>query len=271
MWIKHKEDTNIPSWLSSELASECSTCGSDIENFYLTTGRNNSERCTNRRCSNPECPETLGVKISNMADIFNWKGVGAITGKKLVISNKLTNHLQAIPFISTEKPKLTLNKLLQVCFIPGLATKCDSIDTSKYSSIEEFIEGYQGEFYHDIKPYFELLREANEYVEIDTERVTFTHEPILFGNVMITGNINQLPDRELFPALVAKMTDGLVALTLVGKRKTGVMALIKEEGSAVTGKVDTAIDNNIPIMTSNEFYTFIGEKLKQELIRRGRL
>lgn len=256
MWIKHDEDNNLPSWLKDNLVSNCGTCGSPIENFY-----NKENRCTARRCSNPICPSTLAARIVALVPMLGWTGIGPETAMTMVISNKLTNHMQAIPLVEKELPEVPITKFLKMCLIQGMQDKWDSVGND-YESVEQFIETYRGYYSDLVKLNKDYLLECSKYVRIKQNKgATFKYDAVLTGNVMITGSIDGFPSKEDYLLGLAAITEGMARFTLVGKRKTNVMALIKEEGSDFSGKYQVAVENNIPIYTSAEFTQFVLTKL----------
>ena len=264
MWIEHSKDNKIPDWLKNNIDAECPECGSPMMNFYSTKDK---ERCTNRKCSNNSCPLTIATRISEMTDILKIPNIGVATGLTITRNRELTNHLQALEYISDQPISMSINTLLRIAFIPSMGTKCFDIDTREYTSMRDFLEKYRGEHYYTIMPYANLLLEGESKVNISTYQKPHEIEfdCVYSCNVMITGNVLGLGDRKLFPHYINLLTKGLVEVKVVGKRKTGVTALIAEQGYTVTGKVSTAVENNIPIMTSEEFVEYVFKRIEERL------
>lgn len=252
--MKQTEDNQLPNWLKENLRSKCD-CGYEMENFYNKAGQ-----ITSRRCSNPECPHRMAQKITVMCDILKVKGVGYKTGLNLIRTHKLNSHFEAIPYICAEKPRASICDLLRCVFIQGVDTKWSEVD-SKCATVEDIFTSYDGE----LKPLLlenkdEILEGAKYFSIIEKYKPTF--EPVIVGTVMLSGNIKGLPNRNTFIAGVNYGYKGLVDIRIAEhKRKTGIMALIQEADSPRQGKAQCAEENGIPIMTPDEFKTFIANQL----------
>lgn len=262
-WIKHSEDKNLPEYLKINLPTYCIHCGTEKLNYY-----NSDNRCTNRKCPNPVCSGTLGRKIAEMCDILKWEGIGDNTGRKLVLSNKLTNHFDAIPFIykHEQRPNISLGTLFRLAFIEGIDKRWEDI-CNPYGSVTEVLEKYKGEYAHVIQENKELLLYGEKFFDIKQPDKQ-TYKPVIIGNVMISGTIKGFNDRNSFIAGLNMAGDGLISLRVVGKRKTDVMALIQEADSPNQGKAECALENGIPIMTPEEFKNMVFSRIAEKL-RKG--
>ena len=72
---------------------------------------------TARKCSNPKCPYMMAEKVVGVAELLGIKGIGSKTAFNIVSSNGLQSHFEAIPFITREKPVVTLYTFLRMAFI----------------------------------------------------------------------------------------------------------------------------------------------------------
>ena len=264
-WIKHTEDTNLPEYLRKNLNAMCSYCGTEKENYY-----NDEGRCTNRRCPNKQCPGTLGRKIAEMCDILKWEGVGEGTGRRLVHEHKLTSHFEAIPLLvkSDTKPKISLSTLFRLTFIEGIDRRWEET-CKEYKSVSDMLSRYKGRYYEQMMQNKDELLYGEKFFTIETP-VAKTFKPIISGNVMISGSIKGFNERNSFISALNLAGDGLIELSVVGKRKTDVMALIQEADSPNQGKAACAIENGIPIMTPDAFKTMVFAKVA-ECVSKGEL
>lgn len=262
-WVKHTEDKNIPEWLKSNLKSHC-ICDTEKENYY-----NDDGNCTSRRCPNKQCPLTLSQKISAMCDVLGVKGVAEGIGMKLVIEKKLTTHFDAIKYIFTEKPIITLYQLLRITFIEGVDTKWEAVCGS-YSSVDELVEGYNGDLRHLILENLDEIKYGESCVEI-FKPVKKQFEPLIRGTVVLSGHFKGFEDRNNFIRGINHFSKGLIDLSISEyKRKTGIICVIQEKDEPIRGKAEAAIEAGIPIKTPDEFKTYIMNLLKERLEERTR-
>lgn len=257
-WIKQSDDTYMPIWLKANLSATCSTCGAEKENFY-----NARMECTNRRCSNPKCPKVLAQRIADMCEFLKVPGIREGKGLQLVQNYDLQSHFEAIPHIFSEKPKMSLASFMRIAFIPGIDSKWEDVCGS-CTSVDELYEKCGDKYKPIIATYISELRKGETFVEITRVR-GLKYEPLIWGNVMLSGNIRGFNPREQFVAAVNVASQGLISLKVVGKRKTDVMCLIQEADEPHRGKYECAIQNGIPIMTPTEFQTFIAKQLSDKL------
>lgn len=257
MYVKQIEDDKLPVWLKEELNDYCPVCGEPMMNFYA------GQRITNRKCSNEYCPSMLAKRVEQVVKRLGQKGIGYQTALKWAKAIKPTNHLQLLESLGVPKPTMSKSDYMKACCIEGIDTSWESA-VEGYESIEEFVDKYNGKYRHIIDGYRNIILGGLEYVDIIKEEKA-EYQTVVFGNVMMTGDIYSVPvaKREEFIDALNVMYKGLINIRVCGKRKTGVMALIKEENASVTSKVETALENGIPIMTPLEFIKYIDDKVKE--------
>lgn len=260
-WITQKDDELLPVWLTENLISICS-CGGYMENFY-----NDDQKITFRRCSNPECPFRLAQKIVSMCDLLGIKGVGPKSALNIVKSKSITNQYQAIPYIVSTKPTVSLYTFLRMSFTRGVDTGWGDV-ANKYSTLDECLAGYNGMLRTTLDKIKPILLDGQKYVNfVQVEKDEF--KTLVTGTVMLSGTIKGFQERNDFIAGINKVSKGLVKLSISEhKRKTGIMALIQESDSPNRGKAECALENNIPIMTPEQFQSYIIELIQE---RKGRL
>lgn len=257
-WVKQVDDKSLPVWLTSNLKSKCE-CGWDMENFYNPQGS-----ITARKCSNPKCPYMMAEKVVGVAELLGIKGIGSKTAFNIVSSNGLQSHFEAIPFITREKPVVTLYTFLRMAFIKGVDTGWNAI-AGDYSNIDELLEKYHGEYEYLLNKHKAELLIGKQFVTFKTVE-GYEFEPVVTGTVMISGNIRGLSNRNDFIWGLNQASKGLIRIGVSeSKRKTGVMALIQEADTPNRGKAECAIENHIPIMTPKEFVAYVS-KLANERV-----
>lgn len=255
-WIKQSSDKRMPDWLKENLKAECAYCGSEKENFYNDRGE-----CTNRRCPNPECPGTVAQRIADMCEFLGIKGIKEGRGMQLVKDYGLKNHYQALPHILREKPRLYLSGFMRISFIRGIDTAWDQLCASA-TTLDELYTNVGVEVRRVLDGCMDKLRDGIQYVEI-IPRVAYEFKPVVQGNVMITGVIPGFENRDDFVHALNQVGRGLIRLRVVGKRKTDVLCLVKEKDTPVSGKVECALENGIPIKTSEEFKDWVMARIRE--------
>lgn len=256
-WVKQTQDKMMPGWLQDSLPAYCS-CGAEKENYYNDYGE-----CTNRRCPNPSCPETLAKRIAWMCDYMGVAGIKEGRGLQMVREYGLRTHYDAIPRIFSEEPEIWLGDFMRISFIPGIDSQWLNI-CERFATLEELREGCTPKIRDILDGHWEALLYGYQFVKIKPiEKQEF--KTILTGNVMMSGNIRGFHTRENFIAGMNASARGLLDLRVVGKRKTNVMCLIQEADEPNRGKAECAIENGIPIMTPKEFEAFIVSKLQERL------
>ena len=256
IWVKHTEDKRMPVWLIRALKPIC-TCGTVKENYY-----NDKGRCTKRRCPNKECPWTIAEKIAAMCSLLGVKGIGNKISLGYVNEYKLKSHLDAVPYLFREKPEVTLPMLMRLLFIEGIDTMWQSV-CDRYSSVEEFLDNYEGGYYDVIRDKEEEIRYASMIFKVKDHKRS-NCEALLTGTVMISGNIRRFDEREDFIKGINYISRGLVNISVAqSKRKTGVICLIQEKDTPYRGKAEFALENQIPIMSPDEFEQYVLKRLRE--------
>lgn len=254
-----KDAALIPDWLKAELEEDCPFCGAKYEIGYSPNG----QRVTSHYCPNRECPATVATKMALMWDILGVDGIKYGKSMALVKSKGIKKHLDAIPYVIKEKPEIPVSTFMRINFIEGIDEAWNSICNDKTSLGEilstrearKFIKHQELEDLKEGVKYFNLVFPAK-----------MKYDPILSISVMMTGDIMGLPNREYLIHALNQKYKGLLRLGYSkSTRRTGMFALVKEEESAVTGKVRTAKECGIPIMTPNEFIIKIDEMIRERL------
>lgn len=258
MWVKQVDDKNLPDWLAPHLKSTCRYCGSQMENYYNIDGR-----CTNRRCSNPECPGMIAARADNMRQLINLKGLGFAKCLSDIQCNNIKNPIELLR-VWGYKPEVTLGTFLRMQCWEGVDSELELItQRDDYYTLDELFEGYKGkhrklfeehknELYRTVD-YVILKRRANEAVE-DSVKLT----------IMITGTPNGFSTKEDFVDQCNEACRGrIITIHQKTKRQSGVDFLIKEPGTTTRGKVEAAQKGGIPIITSLEYIYVLQGILKK--------
>ena len=267
VWIKQSEDTNLPKWLNNNLRSTCIHCGSEKEDFYNDMGK-----ITARRCSNISCPGMMAEKIVAMCDILKVKGVGPATALKLISSNKLTSHFQAIPHLFQSKPKISLYEYMRLCFIKGIDTSWANV-VGDCISVAEVFKTYKGKYRSFLEDNRELIESGVQYFDFPSGKEEKL-PALVSGTVMMTGTFKPIrgkvfDKREDFIYSLNGGSKGLIQISIASApKKTGVMALICEEDAKPSRKIACAKENGIPIMTPTQFLEYISKRLEEEIKRK---
>lgn len=245
-WVKQIEDGNLPKWLTDNLKHQCD-CGSEILNFYNPRGD-----ITARKCSNPNCPYMLAERIVGMCELLGIKGIGSKTAYNLIKSHDLTSQFQALPYVLSSKPSVSLYTYMRMCFIEGIDTAWENV-TKGYTEVHELFTKYNGQ-------YKNILEDNKDIILSGVDYVTFSqgwrpeYKAKFTATVMISGNIRGFDKRNDFISAINVTSKGIVRLSVAEhKRATGIYALIQEADTPNRGKAECAIENGIPIVTPEEF------------------
>ena len=252
-----KEVSIIPDWLKENLETKCPYCGSEYQVGFSPNGL----RVTKHFCPNPKCPATIAMKMSHMWTILKVPNIKFKRSLDLVRTHHLTNHLDAIPLIVESKPVISPAVFMRLNCIPGIDSAWDSICKDK-TSIKDILESYEvrGKLTEEDKE--EILR-CTELFDIRFPEKQ-KHECEITIAIMITGGVNGFSNREDFPRAINSYYEGRVnCIYYKSKRCTNVSALIKEEGSPTTGKVRTAVEHGIPILTPGQLLVWINNQLNK--------
>lgn len=260
MWVKQTEDTRLPQWLQSSLSHTCKYCGSEMLDYY-----NDAGRCTNRKCSNDECPGFLAAKADTMRTILGLKGVGFATCLNTITAYKLKSHLDLLPLWNV-RPTVTVDIFLRIHCIPGVDTEWEKIvKTNDIYTLDELYSSYNGKNRSLLDKYKdELYAHANYVNFVQRPANSSRKKDALVITIMITGTPNGYSTKEDFVnTLNAALGGYIIIVHQKTKRQTGVDALIREPGSTTRGKVEAAIKGGIPIMTSKQFIDFLVETMRK--------
>lgn len=231
----------IPVWLQSNIQLFCK-CG------YIIL---NNDKLTIRTCSNPSCPYHLAEKADYVLKYLGIKGVGSKTLLGLIKSKKYLSHLDVLQDYFDEKPLVSLNEVAKLTMIYGHDKGFEEYCTS-YSSFEQMFanEEYLPDFIEDNK---EELLEAEKHFRV---------RPGFIGgvfNVMLTGEIHGYPARNMFIDDLNDKFGNIVYIKDVGRRKTGVDALIAEDDTPFHSKMAIAKEKGIPIITPAALVSLLEE------------
>lgn len=252
-----KDSTLIPDWLKENIEEKCPYCGEMYHVGYSPNGL----RVTKHYCPNKECPGTLAMKMVFMWNILNVSGIKFGKSMELIKRYNIKKHMHAIPYVLEDKPKLDLTTFMRINCIQGIDSTWDRICYSK-NSLDEVVESPAARPYLSTQD-IEDIKEASNYVEILYPEKQ-EYEPVVRMTIMMTGDIMNLPNREYLVVALNQKYKGLLDLRYSkSKRKTGISVLVKEANSPVTGKVNTAIECGIPIMTPQEFVVYVDKLIKE--------
>lgn len=255
-WVEQNQDELFPDWLAASLSGTCPECNAPILNGY-----NDRDECTRRRCSNPRCVGNISAKIAKMCDTLGVAGIKEGKAKRMVIECGLKSHWEAIPVIYDNKPELTLLMFLKCCFIYGIDSELSSI-AADFKSVDDMMKGYNGKYYQLLHEYDDTICEGLKYVDIKAVETGFIYNPVIIGEVNITGIVPGYKDREDFINNLNYIFRGLVRLKYTNsKRKTGLLACISHDTHASSGKISSAIEGGLSIMTPDEFRAYIMQRV----------
>lgn len=259
-WVSVREDTRLPDWLKKNINEVCPTCGSVMENGYNENGE-----CTRRRCSNYSCPSMVGERIGKMCSILSQQGIKGGIGTQMAINNRLTSHFQAVPLIFKDgKPQISLATYFRCGCIYGIDADFDDI-VGTANTVSEVMSRYNGKYLSVLKEHEEELLLGEQYFDIiGIEAVEKKYSPVLFGDIVITGQIPGVKNRDNFVGLVNRMYQGLTAFGYSkSKRKTGLYCCIAEDKSTGTGKINAALEGGYPVYTSAEFFNKVNSDIRE--------
>ena len=221
----------VPEWLKSYINETCPYCGALIAN---------SPALTDRYCSNPKCPEHMAHKINVLAKRFNIKGFGIASARTMIRRYKLKTHLEAIPIWFETKPELSLHEIGEICLIKGHQKRwreyCEGYDNMLQVAMSKRLP-------EDIKEQTATLLIAGNLCKV---------KPRLLGsriNVMLSGSFEGYRSRKDFITKMNELYGDVVQLVDVGKRKTNVDFLVKENYTSDHEKSAIAAAAGIPILS----------------------
>lgn len=257
--MKIEDATLIPSWLKDKLKGPCPYCGSEYEVGYSP----NNLRVTKHYCPNLSCPGTLAMKMVFIWNILKVDGIKFGRSMELIKRYKIKRHMDALPHIFDEKPEMDLATFMRLNCIQGIDDGWNDVCNGK-NSIEEVLQTSTAQKIMSPKDVEDVL-DACKHVKI-YYHAKEKYNPVLTLTVMMTGDVMELKNRELLVAALNKKYKGLLDLRYSkSKRRTGVNILIKEKESTITGKVTTAEETGVPIMTSMEFVLHVDKLIKERV------
>lgn len=251
MWVSYDNDTYIVPAVKMALDRTCRYCGSVMEHYY-----NDDFRCTNRRCSNPECVSYVAARANVMVEILEIKGYGFKTLLSMAKSNHILKHWHLIPMIINEKPSVSLVNFLRILNFDSVDSAWEKeLVTYDINDVESLLTKYNGRFEKLIKDHEADIRNAEEYFCIqkpETARNDAVENREVI-NIMITGVPNGYSSKDAFISYLNQRFGKYFIFThQKTKRQSGVFCLIREPGSTTRGKVEAAMKGGIPICTSQE-------------------
>ncbi len=254
-----KESELIPDWLKNELDEFCPFCGSKYEVGYSPNGK----RVTRHFCPNKKCPATISMKLVFVWDLLKVTGIKYGKSMELVKRKNIKYHLDAIPLVLENKPNIDIVTFMRLTCIYGIDSSWDSLCKDK-ESLEDILKLPICEKNLTIEDKEDILRSFNYFNVKFKEKKE--NKSIVVMTIMMTGDIMNLPNRELLVIALNKKYNGLLDLRYSKSiRRTGITALVKEEQSNTTGKVNIAKEYGIPIMTPEEFIIFVDKRINERL------
>ena len=252
MWIRYSQDTYIPNWLKINLSESCLYCGSEMEHFY------NGNRCTNRRCSNPDCCSYLAHRANFIAGLTNAKGVGP--AKFLSNQQELSCRTPLELYVSVcGKPEADLHTFLRMCCIPGIDSEWEKICVGQdIHDLDELYEKYDGKWKEVLDKRKDEIYYNYNYVVLRKPNANVVRKAGKVFTIMITGTPNEFASKEDFINTINAAAAGYVkVIHQKTARQSGVDFLIREPGSTTRGKVTAAEKGGIPIVTSKDFINIV--------------
>lgn len=258
VWIKHETDPYIPEWLRNNLQSKCPHCSSPMMNYY-----NEDYRCTNRKCSNPDCYGFVAAKADFARKLLKIEGIGFASCLKDAILIKAKSPFELFKAWDM-KPIISLEQFLRIHCFEGVDSEWERITKQlNLYSLDELYERYDGKWKNLLIENKELIYNNLQYVTLKPRPDNILSSgPRLTYNIMITGTPIGFETKEHFIDTLNAICKGkIIILHQKTKRQSGVDFLIREPGSTTRGKVDAAIKGGIPIITSEEFIKFLTAKM----------
>jgi hypothetical protein len=225
---------NIPDWLKENINKICPYC-----NGYIV----DNDNLTQRRCVSEACPGHVAQRMDKLAKYLGVKNFGPATALSYIQANKLTSHVQIIPYIFKEKPVLQLWEIGELSMIKGLSTRWRDICLN-HSSMESFISS--GHAPREVVLNKEYLKFVESY---------FTVKEPLSGhriNIMMSGSLDGYKTKADFVRAVNEKYGEFIQLVDIGKRKSNCHFLIREEHTTDHEKTKIAKEAGIPILSPSE-------------------
>lgn len=259
MWVKYSDDVSTPKQILVHLSKNCMFCNSEMEHYF-----NDDFRCTNRRCSNPNCKSYVAAKMDVMLKILGIKGIGFKTAIKIIDENGYTRHWQLLQYLDL-MPEIELFTFMRIVNIDGIDSGWEKeLVTNHIFTLEDLATKYTGKYKEIVDAHKDDILDAAKYFLIKTpEFVDKTSDKTVYLNIMITGVPNGFQSKEAFIDYCNKACGGYIVIThQKTKRQSGVHYLIREPGSTTRGKVEAAEKGGIPIVTSKQFFASLAAILR---------
>lgn len=240
--------TDLPKWAKDNMMMICPYCG------YYIVDNSDTGATTARWCANPVCPGHMAHRMKFVADFFKVKNFGPETARSYIVSHNCQNHLEILKeWYKDEKPLVTLADVAVLACIEGYGETQAVQDLGAYGSFSE---------------YFANLANANPILR---SKIAFLMECETYFNlkpplsktvikVMGTGSFRNFESREEYFSLLNDVFGQYIQIIQTGKRKTGVAYLIKEPDAVDHSKSQIAYENNIPIITPQEFIMLLSKR-----------
>ena len=259
-WIEQEQDTFMPTWLKAGLSAKCGYCGSPMLNYY-----NEDSRCTNRKCSNPNCYGFTAARMDFVRKLVGIEGAGFATCLKDAQSFKVTSPFELLHAWHV-KPAVTLDKFLRMHCFEGIDSEWEKIVKGmNLYTLDDLYQNYDGKWKGLLDEHKSEIYNNLQYVNLIVPNIQHRDKSEVY-TIMITGTPNGFNSKEHFIDALNEACNGYITiLHQKTKRQSGVDFLIREPGSTTRGKVEAAQKGGIPIVTSEQFTQFLIER-KRSLI-----
>lgn len=259
-WVLQKEDVNLPEWLTSSLRETCEYCGQPMMNYYNDVGR-----CTNRKCSNVMCSGFIAAKADFVRKLIKLDGLGFKSCLRDIKISKAKTPFELLNFWHV-KPVVPLGIFLRMHCFEGIDNEWeDIVQTLGVYTLDELYDKYEGKWRKLLDINRDIIYDNLQYVELVGRPTDMVKSgPRLVLNIMITGTPIGYASKEDFINTINMVCRGIIVLThQKTKRQSGVDCLIREPGSVTRGKVEAAMKGGIPILTSEQFLTFLVNQMNK--------
>lgn len=224
----------IPDWLQVHIKDTCPYCNSPIYN---------NAALTDRYCTNKYCPGHLAHKIDALAKRFGIKGYGVASAHSDIRIYRVKMHTQMIPIWFRTPPNLYLHEIGEICLVKGHQKRWREY-CNGCSSMRQVLR----------KPNIPAEIRAAAPVLYLTEAYCNVRPPLEGRriNIMMSGSFDGYRSRADFVTEMNRLYGDIVQLVDVGKRKTGVVYLVKEDHATDHEKSAIANAMGIPIVTPRD-------------------
>lgn len=259
-WVIQAEDQMMPEWLNDSLNKNCPYCGSLMMNFYNDVGR-----CTNRKCSNEHCCGFVAARADFVRKLLKLDGLGFKTCLRDIKVCGAKTPFDLLAFWHY-KPTVSLSTFLRMHCFEGVDNEWDDIvSTIGAYSLDELYKSYNGKWSGLLLENKDMIYGNLQYVNLEGRPENLVKSgPRLVLTIMITGTPIGYASKDDFVGTLNAICRGIIVIRhQVTKRQSGVDCLIREPGSTTRGKVEAAMKGNIPILTSEQFISFLAEQMQK--------